>query len=58
LVGLKISGADFAEIEKIGTAVEAALPSVRGARSVFAERTGWGFFLDIEWHRYALARYG
>jgi Cu(I)/Ag(I) efflux system membrane protein CusA/SilA len=25
-VGLKISGADFAEIEKIGTAIEAALP--------------------------------
>src|SRR4029077_14011081 len=39
-VGLKISGADFAEIEKIGTQVEAALPSVSGTRNVFAERTG------------------
>ena len=29
-VGLKISGADFAEIEKIGTAIEAALPSREG----------------------------
>src|SRR5580765_3565874 len=57
-VGLKISGADFAEIEKIGTAVEAALPAVSGTRSVFAERTGGGFFLDIEWNRDALARYG
>ena len=57
-VGLKISGADFAEIEKIGTAIEAALPSVSGTRSVFAERTGGGFFLDIEWNRDALARYG
>ena len=57
-VGLKISGGDFAEIEKIGTAVEAVLPAVRGTRSVFAERTGSGFFLDIEWNRDALARYG
>jgi Cu(I)/Ag(I) efflux system membrane protein CusA/SilA len=57
-VGLKISGADFAEIEKIGTAIEAALPAVSGTRNVFAERTGGGFFLDIEWNRDALARYG
>jgi Cu(I)/Ag(I) efflux system membrane protein CusA/SilA len=32
-VGLKISGADFAEIEKIGKAVEAALPAVSGTRT-------------------------
>ena len=57
-VGLKISGADFAEIETIGRAIEAALPAVRGTRNVFAERTGSGFFLDIEWNRDALARYG
>jgi Cu(I)/Ag(I) efflux system membrane protein CusA/SilA len=57
-VGLKISGADFAEIDKIGAAIEAALPSVSGTRNVFAERTGGGFFLDIEWNREALARYG
>ena len=25
---------------------------------MFAERTGGGFFLDIEWNRDALARYG
>ena len=57
-VGLKIAGADFAEIEKIGKAIEAALPPVSGTRNVFAERTGGGFFLDIEWNRDALARYG
>ena len=28
-----------------------------GTRNVFAERTGGGFFLDIEWNRDALARY-
>src|SRR4029453_11992870 len=57
-VGLKISGADFAEIEKIGSAIEAVLPSVSGTRNVFAERTGSGFFLDIEWNRDALPRSG
>jgi Cu(I)/Ag(I) efflux system membrane protein CusA/SilA len=57
-VGLKISGSDFAEIEKIGTAIEAVLPSVGGTRNVFAERTASGFFLDIAWNRDALARYG
>jgi copper/silver efflux system protein len=57
-VGLKISGGDFAEIEKIRTAIEGILPAVGGARNVFAERTGSGFFLDIEWNRDALARYG
>ena len=31
---------------------------MRGTRSVFAERTGGGFFLDIEWNRDELARYG
>src|SRR4029434_9473395 len=57
-VGLKISGGDFAEIEKIGKAIEVVLPAVSGTRNVFAERTGSGFFLDIEWNRDALARYG
>ena len=38
--------------------IEAVLPSVRGTRSVFAERTGGGYFLDFEWNRDDLARYG
>src|SRR4029079_8176500 len=36
----------------------AVLPAVSGTRNVFAERTGSGFFLDIDWDRDALARYG
>jgi Cu(I)/Ag(I) efflux system membrane protein CusA/SilA len=31
---------------------------VKGTRSVLAERTGSGYFLDFEWNREALARYG
>ncbi|HSB79354.1 MAG TPA: CusA/CzcA family heavy metal efflux RND transporter [Candidatus Methylomirabilis sp.] len=57
-VGLKISGADLPTIEALGTRIEALLPRVAGTRSVFAERTGAGYFLDVDWNREALARYG
>ena len=57
-LGLKISGADVDIIEKIGTQVESVLAPVRGTRSVFAERTGGGYFIDFEWNRSELARYG
>jgi Cu(I)/Ag(I) efflux system membrane protein CusA/SilA len=57
-VGLKISGADVNAIEALGTRIEGILPRVQGTRSVFAERTGHGFFLDFHWKREELARYG
>jgi Cu(I)/Ag(I) efflux system membrane protein CusA/SilA len=57
-VGLKISGGDLKEIEAIGSRIERLLPKVRGTRSVFAERTAAGYFVDIHWNRDALARYG
>ncbi|MEW5745478.1 MAG: CusA/CzcA family heavy metal efflux RND transporter [Nitrospirota bacterium] len=57
-VGLKISGADLSKIEEIGTQVEFYLSSVKGTRSVFAERTGGGYFLDFAWNREELSRYG
>jgi copper/silver efflux system protein len=57
-VGLKISGANLDTIEELGALVESVLVSVKGTRSVFAERTGSGYFLDFQWNREALARYG
>jgi Cu(I)/Ag(I) efflux system membrane protein CusA/SilA len=57
-VGIKITGADPMVIEEIGSKIEAYLPSVKGTRSVFAERTGNGDFLDIVWNREELGRYG
>jgi Cu(I)/Ag(I) efflux system membrane protein CusA/SilA len=57
-VGIKIFGADLAKIEELGAAVERVLPKVRGTRSVFAERTTGGFFLDFALKRDELARYG
>jgi len=57
-VGLKIQGDDSEKIQAIGSQVEALLQSVKGTRSVFAERTAEGYFLDFDWNREALARYG
>jgi Cu(I)/Ag(I) efflux system membrane protein CusA/SilA len=57
-VGLKISGANLVQIEQIGGQVEAALHQMKGTRGVFAERTGGGYFLDIDWDRDELVRYG
>jgi len=57
-VGLKLTGSDLATIERLGSEVETVLRGVAGSRSVFAERTGTGFFLDVDWDRAALARYG
>ena len=57
-VGVKVYGANIQTIESIGTQLEALLPAIEGTRSVFAERTGGGYFLDIDWKRDELARYG
>jgi Cu(I)/Ag(I) efflux system membrane protein CusA/SilA len=57
-VGLKIAGADLRQIQETGAQIEALLKPVKGTRSVLAERTADGYFLDLEWDREQLARYG
>jgi Cu(I)/Ag(I) efflux system membrane protein CusA/SilA len=57
-IGIKISGAEVKTIEEIGSRIESLLPSVKGTRNIFAERTGSGYFIDFAWHREELARYG
>jgi Cu(I)/Ag(I) efflux system membrane protein CusA/SilA len=57
-VGIKISGADLATLDRIGLQVEAALRPLAGTRSVIAERALGGQFLDMEVDRLAAARYG
>jgi len=57
-VGLKITGPNLETIEAIGSRIEAVLHGVRGSRSVFAERSSGGYFLDIDWKREELARFG
>jgi copper/silver efflux system protein len=57
-VGLKISGADLKQIQEIGAEVETQLKQASGTRAVLAERTADGYFLDLQWDREQLARYG
>jgi Cu(I)/Ag(I) efflux system membrane protein CusA/SilA len=57
-VGIKILGSDLQEIEQLGTHLEMILNQVPGTRSVFAERTGGGYFLDFTLKRDQLARHG
>ena len=57
-VGIKISGADPAVIEQLGKQIEALLPGLDGTRNVFSERTEGGYFLDVDFKRDQLARYG
>jgi Cu(I)/Ag(I) efflux system membrane protein CusA/SilA len=57
-LGLKITGADLHEIQEIGTQVESLLRKTEGTRTVLAERTADGYFLDLTWDREQLARYG
>jgi Cu(I)/Ag(I) efflux system membrane protein CusA/SilA len=57
-VGIKVSGADLAAIQKVALETEAALQKVPGTRSVYAERVAGGYFLDFVLNRDRLARYG
>jgi Cu(I)/Ag(I) efflux system membrane protein CusA/SilA len=57
-VGVKVFGPDLKTIESLGASIELAVRDIRGTRSVFAERTAGGYFLDIDLDRGALARYG
>jgi copper/silver efflux system protein len=57
-VGLKISGGNLQQIQEIGAQIETMLKQVKGTRTVLAERTGEGHFLDVQWDRELLARQG
>ena len=57
-IGIKIFGADLAEIERIGKDVESAVKAVPATRSAFAERVAGGYFVDFDLKRDQLARYG
>ena len=57
-IGIKILGPDPAAIQRIGERIEGILQQVPGTRSVVAERTAGGYYLDFVLRRDALARYG
>jgi Cu(I)/Ag(I) efflux system membrane protein CusA/SilA len=57
-VGVKVMGKDLKIIEKVARDVEAAIKTVPGTASAFAERIMGGYYLEIEPDRTQLARYG
>jgi Cu(I)/Ag(I) efflux system membrane protein CusA/SilA len=57
-VGVKISGADLGQIDKIATQVESVLKNVPGVTSALAERLNGGHYIDVDIDRLAAARYG
>ncbi|HEX4986563.1 MAG TPA: efflux RND transporter permease subunit [Burkholderiales bacterium] len=57
-VGIKVSGADLGEIDRIAADVERTVKSVQGVSSALAERLKGGRYVDIAIDRDAAARYG
>ncbi len=57
-IGIKVFGADLEVVERIGMQIESVLQNLEGTRSIYAERTAGGFFLDIALRRDQLGRYG
>ena len=58
VLGVKVFGPDLGEIQNLGVQIEKALTDLPETRSVFAERTTGGYFLDFTVNRQAAARYG
>jgi Cu(I)/Ag(I) efflux system membrane protein CusA/SilA len=57
-VGVKVVGTDLGEMEKLGRQIEAAIRTVPGTTSAYAERVIGGYYLNIDPDRAQLARYG
>jgi copper/silver efflux system protein len=57
-IGIKIMGADLEKVQQLGEHIEMVLKEVPGTKSVFAERTAGGYFIDFTLKRSELARYG
>ena len=58
ILGIKVFGPDLRQIENVAVEIEKALGDFPDTRSVFAERTTGGYFLDFDVNREAAARYG
>ena len=57
-LGIKIFGPDLGKIQEIGLQIEKAFSDLPDTRSVYAERTTGGYFLDFKVQRETAARYG
>jgi len=57
-VGVKVSGADLAQIDRIAGEIERVVKQVPGVTSALAERLLGGRYIDVDVDREAAARYG
>jgi Cu(I)/Ag(I) efflux system membrane protein CusA/SilA len=57
-IGIKVFGKDLDELDRLAREIEAAVKTVPGTTSAYAERVNGGYYLDIVPDRPALARYG
>ena len=57
-VGIKVFGKDLGEMEKLARNIEAAVRTVPGTTSAYAERAISGYYVNIDPDRAQLARYG
>src|SRR3989440_4582825 len=57
VLGVKVFGPDLETIQNVGVQIEKALTDLPDTRSVFAERTTGGYFLDFTPNRQNAARY-
>ena len=57
-VGIKVTGPDLSELERIALQVERAARQVPGVISAVAERTTSGRYIDVDIDRLAAARFG
>jgi len=57
-LGIKVSGTDLAEIDRIAGEIERAVKDVPGVTSALAERVTGGRYVEINVDRNAAARYG
>ncbi|AOH36983.1 efflux RND transporter permease subunit [Luteimonas sp. JM171] len=57
-IGVKVFGTDLAEMERIAREIEAAVRTVPGTTSAYADRLTGGYYLDVQSDSRQLARYG
>ncbi len=57
-IGVKVSGANLNEIDRVAREIEAVAKNVPGVNSALAERLTGGRYIDININRQAAARYG
>jgi Cu(I)/Ag(I) efflux system membrane protein CusA/SilA len=57
-LGIKVSGNDLGDIERMATEIERVVKDVPGVSSVLAERVRGGRYIDVTIDRAAAARYG